>query len=102
MLSQVKLVNKNAVASAMENYASTASIHSDTYFPLPAKLPRIQNEFSSKVTLVLKHILYLQSMDPSVRCLLFSYWEDVLNVMSSALSQQDIKHLRYDSSLDKR
>ncbi|KAK3927321.1 E3 ubiquitin-protein ligase SHPRH [Frankliniella fusca] len=57
-------------------------------------IPSVQGSHSTKVEAIIKKLFYLKAADPSVKVLIFSTWERVLDVLEEALTQNDVKHLR--------
>ena len=88
-----------ATASTSTELAPTSANQRGFPFPPAHKLPKIIGNYSSKITLITKHIKYLVQMFPSTfKCLVFSQWEEVLDLFQQALKQNDIGVVRFGSS----
>lgn len=64
-------------------------------FPAPSKLPKTHGSYSTKVTMILKHIKYLTMKEPDFKCLVFSQWEEMLSIMARAFDSNDIEYVRF-------
>lgn len=69
-------------------------------FPSPTSLPSKGN-YSSKVTIILKHIIYLSNKPDNIKSLLFSQWEDVLEIFAKAFDENNIGYARLNRKAGK-
>jgi len=55
---------------------------------------------SSKVNTLIKHLLTLQFHEPSAKCLVYSQWSSMLNIVANQLEQNGINYVRLDGSIN--
>lgn len=58
----------------------------------------IQDGFGSKIDSIVRHIAYLVREDSSVKCLVFSQWATLLNLIGESLNNNQIGFVRLDGS----
>ncbi|XP_026388746.1 E3 ubiquitin-protein ligase SHPRH-like [Papaver somniferum] len=54
----------------------------------------VQGSYGTKIEAVTKRILWIKSTDPKAKVLVFSSWNDVLDVLEHAFSANNISHIR--------
>ncbi|KAK4049943.1 hypothetical protein OIV83_003767 [Microbotryomycetes sp. JL201] len=54
--------------------------------------------FSSKSNFIVKHLRYIRSKDPTAKIVLFSAWQDSLDILCRAFSSNGIKFVRLEGS----
>ncbi|KAH6907324.1 SNF2 family N-terminal domain-containing protein [Coprinopsis sp. MPI-PUGE-AT-0042] len=69
----------------------------------PALFKRIENmelygDYGSKIQTLVRHLLYLQSMDPGTKSIVFSAWADSLHIVEWALSNNGIRTVKIDQN----
>ncbi|KAI8909113.1 SNF2 family N-terminal domain-containing protein [Gorgonomyces haynaldii] len=57
---------------------------------------QIVGSFGTKIDLIVKHMLHLLSQDPNVKCLVFSQWMSVLEIIAQALRENHIGYLMHE------
>ena len=67
-------------------------------FKFPINLPVLNNSYSSKIDLIMKHVKYLVDTDASTKILVFSQWNDVLTLLETAMTQENISCLNMMSA----
>ncbi|KAJ3385204.1 hypothetical protein HDU80_000741 [Chytriomyces hyalinus] len=50
----------------------------------------------SKTDFILRHLLHIQRTDATAKTLIFSQWDQVLNIISMGCEQNGIRHVRFD------
>ncbi|KAJ3207758.1 hypothetical protein HDU67_007260 [Dinochytrium kinnereticum] len=55
-----------------------------------------KGSFGTKIDTLLKHLLYLRADDPTCKALIFSQWDQVLNILSAALQFNSIAFVRME------
>ncbi|XP_057980815.1 uncharacterized protein LOC131166357 isoform X2 [Malania oleifera] len=76
-----KLCNSNVLHASQSHEKSEA-------------LVTVQGSYSTKIEAVTRRILWIKSMDPKAKILVFSSWNDVLDVLEHALTTNNISHIR--------
>lgn len=56
---------------------------------------KIRGKFSSKISLLMRHIQHLQRLDGTQKYLIFSQFDTVLDNICEALDGNDIRHVRF-------
>ena len=51
----------------------------------------VKGSLSTKMEAVVKTLIKIQNDDPTAKCLVFSTWNDVLDILGTALIQNDIQ-----------
>lgn len=54
---------------------------------------RLRNSYSSKVDMIVKQVLYLKQQDPKVQIVVFSQWQDLLYILTTAFKDVGISYL---------
>ena len=62
----------------------------------------LSESFGTKLDTIVKHIIHLKSIDPLVKVLIFSQWEQVLEIMTKSLDLNRIPWIRIEHSSKKR
>lgn len=57
----------------------------------------VEGGYGSKIDNVVRHIRFLIQADPSVKCLVFSQWSRLLQLVSESLVLNQVGHVRLDS-----
>ncbi|KAG0333750.1 hypothetical protein BG000_008918 [Podila horticola] len=83
--------------SAPETSLVQASSHISHVPEIIRRMP-IQDGFGSKIDSIVRHIAYLVREDSSVKCLVFSQWATLLNLIGDSLSNNQIGFVRLDGS----
>ena len=52
----------------------------------------IKGSWSTKMEAVVKTLLRIKNLDPTAKCLVFSPWVDVLDILAAALEKNDINY----------
>ena len=47
--------------------------------------------FGSKIDFMVRHILFLKRKDPKVKCIVFSQWKPLLDIVGKALDYNDVR-----------
>ncbi|CAK9439575.1 uncharacterized protein LODBEIA_P36750 [Lodderomyces beijingensis] len=63
---------------------------------------KLKATYSSKIDMIVKQVLYLRSKDPSVQIIIFSQWQDMLYILSSALRAAKVTFLTFDGESSNR
>jgi SNF2 family DNA or RNA helicase len=58
----------------------------------------IAGSFGTKLDTVIRHILHLKSEDPQIKILVFSQWEQVLEILKGGLEENEISTIKIDNS----
>ncbi|ODN03793.1 E3 ubiquitin-protein ligase SHPRH [Orchesella cincta] len=58
----------------------------------PQKAREVKGSHSTKVEAIVETLLQLQESHPGEKCIIFSTWNDVLEIVAAALNQNDIKY----------
>ncbi|WVR04446.1 hypothetical protein IAU60_001449 [Kwoniella sp. DSM 27419] len=53
-------------------------------------------QYGSKISFLIKHLLYYKSREPDARHVIFSNWSDSLNIVMRALEQNGITYISFD------
>ncbi|KAG0055381.1 hypothetical protein BGZ83_008773 [Gryganskiella cystojenkinii] len=80
----------NALATGKQN---PGAIHE---VPSAITKIRIEEGYGSKIDSLVRHIRFLIQADPSVKCLVFSQWSRLLQLISESLVLNQIGHVRLD------
>lgn len=67
-------------------------------FPPLAKLPKVKGSHGSKISLMTRHLLFLLAQSPTLKCIIFSQWDDVLDIVERALNDNTIGYVRLGST----
>ena len=62
----------------------------------------LTESFGTKIDTIVRHILYLKSSDPLVKVLVFSQWEQVLEIITKSMDIHKISWLRIEHSSRKK
>lgn len=62
---------------------------------------RIRGNFSAKITDVVRCCLEIKDEEPAAKCLIFSNWLDVLALLSTALTENGLRHVFLSGSGEK-
>ncbi|KAI8609158.1 SNF2 family N-terminal domain-containing protein [Chytriomyces sp. MP71] len=54
------------------------------------------SSFGTKTDFMLRHLLHIQQEDPTAKALLFSQWDQVLNVVAMGCERNGIKYVRFE------
>jgi len=71
------------------SYVSEGSGNSDSLINVPVK-----GSWGTKIEAVVREVLALQLLEPGAKALLFSQWNEVLEIVSRALSENGVKFAR--------
>lgn len=69
------------------------------YKPLPKKQiaeidqMELKNQYSTKVDMIVRQVLYLRSKDPKVQIVIYLQWQDMLYILGTAFKANDITFL---------
>ncbi|GJJ71560.1 E3 ubiquitin-protein ligase SHPRH [Entomortierella parvispora] len=113
-LTKVTMVQSSASSSSrsiapkegvcLEDFHRSLSIDSDTttlrgvcQVPDAIARVRIESGYGSKIDSIVRHIRFLIQEDPSVKCLVFSQWSRLLQLVSESLVLNQVGHVRLDS-----
>ncbi|CAG7717070.1 unnamed protein product [Allacma fusca] len=90
----MKMATVSFIDTRMDDENNRTSAGSSTSSSmLPATKPvEVKGSHSTKVESVVGTLLRLQESHPGEKCLIFSQWTDVLEIIAHALEQNDIKH----------
>ncbi|KAG0036681.1 hypothetical protein BGZ82_003869 [Podila clonocystis] len=83
--------------SAPEKSLVKASSHISHVPEIIRRMP-IQDGFGSKIDSIVRHIAYLVREDSSIKCLVFSQWATLLNLIGDSLNNNQIGFVRLDGS----
>jgi hypothetical protein len=79
--------------------------NSQKHFPFPAErnLPHLVGQPGTKISLIVRHIKYLgeQSTTEPFKCLVFSQWETLLDILATCLQQNEIGFVRFTTKQDR-
>ncbi|KAG0303951.1 hypothetical protein BGZ98_006097, partial [Dissophora globulifera] len=91
-----------ALSSSTISIASAAST-SDALLQVPAQIQqvKIQTGYGSKIDSIVRHIRFLIQEDPTVKCLVFSQWSNLLHLMTDSLTINQIGFVRLDGASNK-
>lgn len=88
----------------LEEFHRSLSLDSDTssapgVCQVPDAIARVHIEsgYGSKIDNIVRHIRFLIQADPSVKCLVFSQWSRLLQLVSESLVLNQVGHVRLDS-----
>jgi E3 ubiquitin-protein ligase SHPRH len=70
--------------------------HADEQFSTERRY-KVHGSWGTKIEAVVCRLKWLIALDPNVKCLVFSEWEDVLDVVSRAIAENCIKCVRAES-----
>jgi E3 ubiquitin-protein ligase SHPRH len=77
----------------------TQSIYSDISAKTLAEIKNIElpgPSFGSKVDMLMRHILWLRDHDPGTKCIIFSQYQEFLQVLGRAFKQQRISYSAFE------
>jgi E3 ubiquitin-protein ligase SHPRH len=77
----------------------TQSIYSDISAKTLAEIKNIElpgPSFGSKVDMLMRHILWLRDHDPGTKCIIFSQYQEFLQVLGRAFKQQKISYSAFE------
>jgi hypothetical protein len=78
-------------------------------FPSPGRCPSVKGNFGAKITMILRHIKYLiakptvtvKGEERPTKVLVFSTWDDVLNLFAKGLLDNEIPFVRFETGSTK-
>jgi len=65
----------------------------------------VKGDLGSKVNAVVREVLILERREPAAKCIIFSQWEEVLQIIEHGLAENDVSYVRiqgrvkYDQNL---
>lgn len=89
------------VASPFKSTSETSLVHVTNHIDYASEIIRrmpIQDGFGSKLRNIVCHNAYLVQEDSSVKCLVFSQWATLLNLIGESLNNNQIGFVRLDGA----
>lgn len=89
------------VASPFKSTSETSLVHVSNHIDYASEIIRrmpIQDGFGSKLRNIVCHNAYLVQEDSSVKCLVFSQWATLLNLIGESLNNKQIGFVRLDGA----
>ncbi|KAF9356387.1 hypothetical protein BGX26_005332 [Mortierella sp. AD094] len=79
------------------------ALSSDSIQPVPERiqLVKVQGGYGSKIDSIVRHIKFLTQEDPTVKCLVFSQWSNLLHLLTESLTINQIGYIRLDGASNK-
>jgi E3 ubiquitin-protein ligase SHPRH len=68
---------------------------------IDSKAIKLEGSFGTKIAAILRHIKYLNELEPDVKCLVFSQWELMLDILARAFDKNSISYVKLEGSIAK-
>ena len=85
--------------SLPHGYGNNGSSHS--YRHINTQAIKLEGSFGTKIAAILRHIKYLNELEPDVKCLVFSQWELMLDILARAFDKNSISYVKLEGSIAK-
>ncbi|KAJ3309377.1 hypothetical protein HDU76_003646, partial [Blyttiomyces sp. JEL0837] len=63
---------------------------------------KINGSFGTKFDFIIRHIMYIRSLEPDAKVLIFSQWSQVLDILSTACDKNFLKYVRIDGQSSRK